>query len=377
MHVREQVSLASLTTLGIGGPAAVLLDLTDPDDLPDVAAFAVAHGTHPLVLGGGSNVLVADSGCSAPVIKVATEGIRFQSDPEGTVLVTVEAGHSLQDLVDAAIVEGLTGMETLTGIPGTVGATPVQNVGAYGQEVADTLVSVEAWDWVRRRAVSLSAGQCRLGHRTSIFKHSHRWLLLRVVFRLRPSALSTPITYRQVADALGIPPGARVPLADAAAGVLAVRRGKGMVLTPGDLDNRNAGSIFLSPVVPPRAAERLRVQDAPVHDFSDGSTRVSASWLIKEAGFALGQRLAEGVRLSTKQYTLVADRGATAAAFAAAVETIMGAVYTTAGVQLAPEPDLFGDEPTYRRLTEKGLSRLLEPSSVYLTRVSWPLPCRE
>ncbi|NBM14458.1 UDP-N-acetylmuramate dehydrogenase [Streptomyces sp. GC420] len=364
MHVREQVPLASLTTLGIGGPAAVLLELTDPADLPEIAAFAAAHGTHPLVLGGGSNVLAADSGCSAPVIKMATEGIRFQPDPDnGTVLMTVDAGHSLQDLVDTAIAEGLTGMETLTGIPGTVGATPVQNVGAYGQEVADTLVSVDAWDWEQGRAVSLSAEQCRLGHRTSIFKHSHRWLLLRVVFRMRPSTLSTPITYRQVADALDVPLGTRVPLAEAAAGVLAVRQGKGMVLMPGDLDNRNAGSVFLSPVITPRAAKRLRAQDAPVHDFSDGSTRVSASWLIKETGFALGQWLAEGVRLSTKQYTLVADQGATAAAFAAAAEAVMDAVYKTTSVRLTPEPDLFGDEPTYRRLTEQGLPRLLEPSA--------------
>ncbi|MFE2426579.1 UDP-N-acetylmuramate dehydrogenase [Streptomyces sp. NPDC059373] len=364
MHVREQVPLATLTTLGIGGPAAALVELTDLDDLPEVTAFAHTQGAHPLVLGSGSNVLAADSGCLVPVIKMATSGIRLEPQPaDGSVLVTVEAGHSLQDLVDTTIAEGLTGMETLTGIPGTVGATPVQNVGAYGQEVADTLVSVEAWDWEQNRMVSLTAEQCRLGHRTSVFKHSNRWLLLKVAFRLRPSALSRTITYRQVADALDIPLGTRVPLSEAAAGVLAVRRSKGMVLTPGDRDNRNAGSVFLSPVITPQTAERLRAQDAPVHDFPDGSTRVSASWLIKETGLALGERLAEGVRLSTKQYTLVADDGATAAAFAAAAEIIVNKVHKATEVQLTPEPDLFGDEPTYRRLAERSpSSRPLEPS---------------
>jgi UDP-N-acetylmuramate dehydrogenase len=356
MHVREQVPLATLTTLGIGGPAAALVELTDLDDLPEVTAFAHSHGARPLVLGSGSNVLAADSGCLVPVIKMATSGIQLEPQPaDGSVLVTVEAGQCLQDLVDTTIAEGLTGMETLTGIPGTVGATPVQNVGAYGQEVADTMVSVEAWDWDQNRMVSLSAEGCRLGHRTSIFKHSNRWLLLKVVFQLRPSALSRTITYRQVADTLGIPLGTRVPLPEAAAGVLSVRHSKGMVLTPGDRDNRNAGSIFLSPVITPQTAERLRSQDAPVHDFSDGSTRVSASWLIKETGFVLGERLAEGVRLSTKQYTLVADDGATAAAFAAAAEIIVDAVRKATGVQLTPEPDQFGDEPAYRRLAERGL----------------------
>ncbi|MEV7020891.1 UDP-N-acetylmuramate dehydrogenase [Kitasatospora sp. NPDC093558] len=357
MYVRTQVPLAPLTTLGIGGNAETLAELTDPAEYPEVVALADREGTRPLVLGGGSNILVADAGCSAPVIRMATQGVEFEQGEDGeTVTVTVQAGHVLQDLVERTVDNGLTGMETLIGIPGTVGATPVQNVGAYGQEVVDTLVRVTAWDWVTGREVVLSAEDCRLGHRTSIFKHSTRWTLLTVTFRLRPSKLSTPITYGLVAKALDVPKGTPVPLADAAAAVLAVRRSKGMVLDPGDADNRNVGSVFLSPVVDHRQAEKLRAEQAPVNDFPDGLTRVSASWLIKAAGFALGQTITPGIRMSGKHFTLVAEGQATSSAFAAAARTVADAVQEATGIQLTPEPDLFGDEPDYLRLKQKALA---------------------
>ncbi|MFE9422250.1 UDP-N-acetylmuramate dehydrogenase [Kitasatospora sp. NPDC006697] len=265
----------------------------------------------------------------------------FERDGE---TVTVQAGHALQDFVSHAIDSGLAGVETLIGIPGTVGATPVQNVGAYGQEVADTLVRVTAWDWVAGSEVTLSAADCQLGHRTSIFKHSTRWTLLAVTFRLRSSKLSSPIAYGVVAKALDVPKGTCVPLAEVASAVLAVRRGKGMVLDPSDIDNRNVGSVFLSPVVDDTQAARLRAEQAPVNDFTDGSTRVSASWLIGAAGFTLGQPIVPGIRMSTKHFTLVADGHATAAAFVEATRIIADTVRQTTGVQLTPEPDLFGDE---------------------------------
>ncbi|MFJ3790376.1 UDP-N-acetylmuramate dehydrogenase [Kitasatospora sp. NPDC090091] len=357
MYVRTQVPLAPLTTLGIGGNAAVLAELTDPADFPDVVDLARRETARPLVLGGGSNILVADAGCGVPVVRMATQGVAFERGDDGeAVTVTVQAGHMLQALVEETISNGLTGMETLIGIPGTVGATPVQNVGAYGQEVADVLVRVTAWDWVTGREVTLSAEDCRLGHRTSIFKLSTRWTLLTVTFRLRRSELSTPITYGMVARVLDVPKGTPVLLADAAAAVLTVRRSKGMVLDPGDSDNRNVGSVFLSPVVDEKQAEKLRVEQAPVNTFPDGLARVSASWLIKAAGFALGQPIAPGIRMSTKHFTLVAEGHATAGAFAEASRTVAESVQEVTGIQLTPEPDLFGDEPAYLRLKQSALA---------------------
>ena len=354
MHVRHHVPLAPLTTLGFGGSADTLVEYSDPGSFLDVVQLVHEHGGRPVALGGGSNVVVSDTGCPQPVIHVTTRGITLCEAPDGDgVLVTAEAGHPLQDLVETTVAECLTGMETLVGIPGTVGATPVQNVGAYGQEVGDTLVEVDAWDWQENRAVTLDAAACRLGHRTSVFKHTTRWTLLRATFRLTRSKLSRPIDYRAVADHLGVAPGTRVRLDEAAQAVLAVRRSKGMVLDPNDPDNRSAGSVFLSPQIDPDRAAALRARRIPLHDFPDGTTRVSSSWLIKDAGFALGQHLAPGIRLSSKQYTLVAEGAATAAAFARAAEVIATQVQHETGVLLHPELDLLGSEPTYERLQRR------------------------
>jgi UDP-N-acetylmuramate dehydrogenase len=164
-----------------------------------------------------------------------------------------------------------------------------------------------------------------------------------------------PLEYRAVCDQLGVPKGSRVPLGEAANAVLSVRRGKGMVLEPGESEKRSAGSVFLSPVVSADMAAALRRTDASVNEFPDGSTRVSASWLIKQAGFALGQRLAPGVRMSRKHFTLVTDEGATAAGFAEASRIVATDVLRATGVRLTPEPDLFGDEPVYRELVEAAL----------------------
>jgi hypothetical protein len=179
-----------------------------------------------------------------------------------------------------------------------------------------------------------------------------RQISMPAAIALRRSRLSPPISYRQVARALDVPLGARLPLREVAAGVLVVRRAKSMVLDPADPNNRSAGSVFLSPGIDSAMAERLREQEAPVHNFPDGSTRVSASWLLKEAGFVLGEFLEHGVRVSSKQFTLVTEDGATSGTFAKATETMPTRVLQTSGVQLAPEPDLFGVEPIYSRLVE-------------------------
>ncbi|MEV4442339.1 UDP-N-acetylmuramate dehydrogenase [Streptomyces sp. NPDC049577] len=346
MRVIHGIPLAPWTTLNIGGPAASFAELRDAADFPDFVAHTAARadGRTPVCLGGGSNVLVGDAGCSVPVLRMATRGVRILGDRgDGRVLVRVEAGHPLWELVDTTVAEGLIGMEMLAGIPGTTGATPVQNVGAYGQEIADTLVEVTAWDWRAGREVVLDAAACGLGHRTSVFKGSRRWTLLSLLFALRRSPLSAPVGYRSVAEELDVAVGERVPAADAARAVLAVRRRKGMVLDFCDVDRRSVGSVFLSPEVTAAQIEGLRELDAPVNRFPDGSTRVSASWLIRRAGFGLNHPVAKGVRVSSLHYTLVADEGASAASFAEAVDTVLHEVRRRTGVTLTPEIDFIGD----------------------------------
>ncbi|MFI9048228.1 UDP-N-acetylmuramate dehydrogenase [Streptomyces sp. NPDC053427] len=357
MHIIHEAPLAPLTTLGLGGPAAALVELHDSSDFPDAMAYmesVVDHRGPPVVLGLGSNALIHDAGCSAPVLRMANRGIRFlKGSGDDRVLMEVQAGHPLADVVEGAVAEDLTGMEMLSGIPGTTGATPVQNVGAYGQETSDILVEVHAWDRKLQRRVTLSAAACQLGHRTSVFKRSRRWILLSLVFALRRSPLSAPLVHRQVAAALDVPLGSRVPQAEAARAVLAVRRGKGMVLNCSARDSRSCGSVFLSPEISPAQADRLRPHNAPVHRFPDGSTRVSASWLLRESGFDLGSPLAAGVRVSSLHHTLVAEEGATAAAFAQATDVVRRAVHERTGVLLTPEIDFLGDwepDPAARRV---------------------------
>lgn len=353
--------LAPLTTLKLGGRAEQVFVFDDTALLPDLVR-AIRDGSEPsapaVVIGAGSNVLVADTGVRTPIVLVRTTGVEFnRPDPSGPVLVTARAGHPWADLVRELADRGLAGTEMMTGIPGTVGAMPVQNVGAYGQETADHLVSVEAWDWQLGRTVRLGAVECGLEHRSSRFKRNHRWLILSVTFALHHDTMSAPVTYREVARKLDVPVGTRVPVAEAMAAVDKVRADKGMLLDDAASDGRSVGSVFLSPRISADRAARLRQAQAPVHDFADGSTRVSASWLMRDAGLRLGEPLAPGVRISTRQYTLVADDSngpmATTAGFIEAARQVQDKVAEATGVWLSPEPDAIGDLPAYRTLQER------------------------
>ncbi len=344
-----RVALAGLTTLGLGGPAEVL-ELAEQRELPLLADKLTRVGVRPVSLGWGSNVLIADAGVQAPVLLIRTRGIAVADAGPDRVRLVVQAGHSLPDLVEFAVAEQLVGIETLAGVPGTVGAMPIQNVGAYGQETADTLTHVTAWDWHLRRLVRLSRAECVLGHRTSRFKGSNRWTVLEVGFELERSALSAPIQYSEVADTLGVELGRRLPVPEVVAAVLAIRASKGMVLEPADCDGRSVGSVFLSTPVTTQQADWLRGRGASPHTYPDGKTRVGASWLLRDAGYRLGQRLAPGVRVSTKQYTLVAEQGATATGFGAAAAAMQRHVAAVTGVALTFEPDLVGDDVTFADL---------------------------
>lgn len=343
--------LSSLTTLRLGGPAVEVIEIDDADDIAGTVG-QVAPGGWPVILGDGSNVLAADEGSATPVLLIRTRGVTITRASDDAVVVRAEAGHSWQALVDELIAEGLAGMESMSGIPGTVGAMPIQNVGAYGQETADTLVQVWAWDHAQRRVVTLTAGECGFGHRSSRFKRSRRWIILRVTFGLRRSELGAPITHRPVAEVLDVPLGTRLPLAETVAGVHAVRASKGMLLDRAGVDSRSVGSVFLSPRIDHDTATSLRGQRAPVYDYPDGSTRVSASWLMREAGFTLGQAISRGVRMSTRHYTLVADAGATTATFVQAAARVQEQVAAATGVLLAPEPDPVGELHKYQQLID-------------------------
>ena len=351
---RHGVPLAPLTTLGLGGLGATVYELHRRDELPDVVRQVedAPEGT-PIVIGGGSNLLVSDEGVRRPIILMRTRGVRYEPMPDGRTRVTVQAGHDFGALVEETVDRRLLGLESLCGIPGTVGALPVQNVGDYGQEVRDTLVEVHAWDWKERRHVVLDVAECRLGHRTSVFKHASRWLILEVVLALRPGTLSSPIAYSQVARALGEPLGARVPVKDLMSAVRAVRATKGMVLDSAGCDRRSAGSVFCSPAVDGATIDRLGPDGLPVHLASDGVLRAAASWLMQRSGFDLGQRLARGVRISSRQFTLVTDPGATAQEFGAATALVQATVLERTGVRLVPELDPVGKIDEYAGLLDR------------------------
>src|SRR6266516_20556 len=260
--VREQVALAGYTTLRLGGPARRRVEAATETEIVAEVQAADVRGEPLLVLGGGSNLVVADEGFPGTVVRVATGGVSHRiAGPgagQGPAELTVAAGEDWDAVVAGCVGEGLAGVECLSGIPGRAGATPVQNVGAYGQEVAERIISVRVYDRARRAVTDLAGADCGFGYRTSAFKRSlqtlpaavtGRFVVLSVRFLLDRDHLSTPVRYPELARALGVPESGRAALAAVRSGVLGLRRGKGMVLDPGDPDTRSVGSFFLNPVL--------------------------------------------------------------------------------------------------------------------------------
>ncbi len=369
MNLARQVRLADLTTLRVGGPVAHYIEAGTPEQLVSVVRAADEAGEAVLVLGGGSNLLASDDGFPGTVVRVRVRGARFAA-VDDAVDVTAAAGEDWDGLVLRCITEGLSGVECLAGIPGLAGATPIQNVSAYGQEVADTITSVRAFDRLGGRIVELTAGQCGFGYRTSMFKvqaaaghgsgcgaaATGRFVVLSVTFRLRRDQLSGPIRYGELARALGVAEGCRVPLADARAAVLGLRRRKGMVLDDADPDTCSAGSFFTNPVlsagefadlvhlVAARSAESSEVE-IPHWPVADGQVKVSAAWLIERAGFGKGFAGSNpaGARISTKHTLALTNPGsATAASLIGLARQIRDGVRKEFGVELVNEPVLIG-----------------------------------
>jgi UDP-N-acetylmuramate dehydrogenase len=351
--------LADLTTLRVGGPPSRFVEVTTTDDLVN-AVREVDDADEPLLLvAGGSNLLVADDPVPGTVVRIATRGVQVESvDDCSGATVRVAAGEPWDELVLRAVTEGWVGVEALSGIPGSTGATPVQNVGAYGQEVAQTVAQVRVWDRAGQQVITVPQGGCRFGYRSSAFKGvpfngpSGRFVVLDVTFHLRLGELSAPIGYADLARGLGVEVGARVPLADARGAVLAQRGRRGMVLDEADHDTWSAGSFFTNPVLGAEAVAGLRSRltdrlgpDAqpPLFAAADGATKTSAAWLIERAGFGRGYGLPGPAALSTKHTLAVTNRGsARAQDVAALARQVRDGVREAFGVDLVPEPVLVG-----------------------------------
>jgi UDP-N-acetylmuramate dehydrogenase len=366
------VALSAYTTLGLGGPTRRFIEAASNDELVAAVRAADLAGEPVLVLGGGSNLVVADDGFPGTVIHVASKGITVGGrtslngvgrDGARTVAVTVASGETWDRLVEWTVSERLSGIECLAGIPGLAGATPIQNVGAYGQEVSQTILAVRAFDRRSRKIVTLSPAQCDFGYRSSMLKRAAagratgRYIVLDLTFGLRrPSAaepaLSTPVRYAELARTLGVAKGDRVPLEQVRAAVLALRRGKGMVLDPVDPDTRSAGSFFTNPIltadqfgeVQRKAAERFGPRAEVPYldtDTGDGMVQLSAAWLIEQAGF--GRGYGGTARISTKHALALTNPGnADTATLLALARQIRAGVRSAFGVELENEPVLVG-----------------------------------
>ena len=343
--VRPAVSLAGLTTLRVGGRATVAECRTTAALVATVRALDTA-GIPVLLVAGGSNLLIADTEVPGVVVRIATEGVRLGADT-----VTAEAGANWDAVVEKTVQAGFGGLECLSGIPGSAGATPVQNVGAYGVEVADLLRRVQLLDRVTGDTVWVTPDDLAFGYRTSRLKHRADAVVLAVEFALHPTGTSVPLRYRELARRLGADEGETRPAEEVRATVLAVRADKGMVLDPADHDTWSAGSFFTNPVVAQDRVEdvfatlRAQLGEVSVPTYpAVGGVKLSAGWLIERAGFAKGFPGPDApARLSTKHTLALTNRGtATAADIATLARTVRDGVADRFGIVLQPEPVTVG-----------------------------------
>jgi UDP-N-acetylmuramate dehydrogenase len=333
-------ALAPLTTLRFGGPARRLVAATTEDELVGAVREADAAGEPLLVLAGGSNVVISDDGFPGTVVHLQTRSTARDGED-----LRVQAGEPWDPLVARTVAAGLQGFECLSGIPGSTGATPIQNVGAYGQDVSETVAWVRVLDRATGAVETMDPAACGFEYRRSVFKHDDRRIVLEVAFRMRAQPESGPLRYAELARALEVPVGGTAPLADVRAAVLALRRGKGMVVDPADPDSVSAGSFFTNPVLGPDAFAALEARaDAapPAWPEPDGQIKTSAAWLIQQAGFDRGYGNGR-VGISTKHTLALVNRGgASAADLVGLAREIADGVRGRFGVQLVPEPVFVG-----------------------------------
>jgi UDP-N-acetylmuramate dehydrogenase len=342
------------TTLRLGGPAREWVRAETEQQLVEAVADADADGVPVLLVAGGSNLVVGDQGFDGRVVEVATTGVVADTDACdvdtlascGGVVLTVAAGESWDDLVAQCVGSGWVGVEALSGIPGAVGSTPIQNVGAYGQEVSQTISRVRTWDRIDRTQRTFAAADCGFGYRHSRFKADPaRYVVLEVSFQLKQGTLSAPVAYAELARSLGVEVGERAPLDAVRREVLALRRGKGMVLDDEDHDTWSAGSFFTNPLLDAAQADALP-EDAPRWPQPDGRVKTSAAWLIERAGFGKGyvsQAAGPEVSVSSKHTLALTNRGgATTGQLLVLAREIRDGVEAAYGVRLVNEPVAVG-----------------------------------
>ena len=348
--------LADYTTVRLGGPARGFVRASTEEELIEAVRAADASGEPVLVLGGGSNLVVADEGFDGTVIQVATRGVSLGASPgPGMGTVAVAAGEDWDAVVARTVAEGLAGLECLSGIPGLAGATPIQNVGAYGQEVSQTITQVRVFDRKTGETLQIPNEQCGFGYRTSRFRGEDRFVVLSVTFGLAVQARSVPVRYAELAAALGVSPGDQVESIQARSAVIELRQRKGMVIDPADPDTRSVGSFFVNPVLDAdtmasveavaraRCGPGTRVPRFEVAGSGDGLVKVPAAWLIERAGFGKGYSPGDGARISSKHTLALINSGsASTAGLMALARAIRDGVRDTFGVSLAPEPTLVG-----------------------------------
>ncbi len=348
MLVEENIPLAPLTTFQVGGPARYFVQANTVNDIQEAVAFAHSRRLPLFVLGGGSNLLVSDAGFPGLVLQIALCGLESSTDPHGRALFHVGAGESWDAFVDHAVRANCAGIECLSGIPGSIGATPVQNVGAYGQEVSTTIASVDALDLQQNQVVSLDHAACRFAYRSSIFNTTAhgRFIILRVTYTLTsgaPPHLQYADLQRHFAG-LDHPPS----LAESRAAVLAIRARKGMLIVDSDPDSRSAGSFFKNPVLSTAQHDELsrrareRGFTLPSYPALESRKKVSAAWLVEHSGFSKGFTLGRAA-ISSKHALAIVNKGQAAAAEIIALKNeIQTRVEHTWGLRLEPEPVLLG-----------------------------------
>jgi UDP-N-acetylmuramate dehydrogenase len=331
--------LSSFTTLGVGGPATNILHVKSEAELIAAVKSSDDSKTPLLILGGGSNVLISDSGFAGTVVRIETTGNSFEIDACSGGTLTVSAGNDWDEFVAFTINKGLANLESLSGIPGTIGGAPIQNIGAYGHEVSEVIARVRTFDRTTQEIKTFMASDCNFSYRSSIFKESAgRYVILDVTFQLRKGEQSLPIGYLELANELGVEIGARVEISKVREAVLKLRGAKGMLVGQGI---NSAGSFFMNPILKKEIADKLP-SDAPKWPMPDGRVKTSAAWLMEHAGVSKGDRLA-GAQISPKHVLALSNSGdATATDLIDLARSAQEKVKARFGIELQSEVQLVG-----------------------------------
>ncbi|CAB4551620.1 MAG: UDP-N-acetylmuramate dehydrogenase [Actinobacteria bacterium] len=333
-------SLRDYTSLRVGGEATRFIEASSEAEI--ISAIESCGDSQILIIGGGTNILVADSGFAGTVIRLSNNKTESEIDACSGATLTIGAGSDWDRFVASTITRGFAGLETLSGIPGTVGAAPIQNIGAYGHEVSEFITQVRTYDREKKAIKTFTNSECEFEYRNSIFKKNpERYVVISVQFQLRIGQESTPITYIELAKKLGINQGDKALVTQTRDAVIELRRSKGMILDRNDRDSWSAGSFFTNPIVSAEVAASLP-EAAPRWPASDGLVKVSAAWLIENSGINKGDA-SGGARISSKHVLALTNAGnATAEDLCTLARQVQQSVRKTFAIELTPEVNLVG-----------------------------------